>query len=454
MAVTWEMHLPLYEGLGTVLHNVGTLGSAGDGSQTGFQWTVDPTHGICLERDGVTGYITAVNTSDTQNGTIAFWMYPHALTTSTLFYRHNLALHLLSDGSLRLFVYGLGYYILTEASLISTNTWYHVAVVTSPTSVNLYLNGASIKSQSATVPSTKYPQLHFMYGWYDGLVQNLRYSPNVATGTDISTLYADETPAAEPPPPGTVVLPAGALQVSAGTRNNLTLTFSEELGSWSKSDAGFDVLSGYRNTNHEYAIIAGRQCYVDEFDVGHNDGASVNEGYGTLTGTVTSGGEYSITDSAAIFQTTGDGLAGCRLLAKPSGGEWQERTIIGNYATTLYVDSPFSPTVSGGTYVIAPIDFYWESKWMDLGDPTVRKRIYYLQAWLSETNTTHAITVKYKTEYDEDWNETTLSNADEFAKILTPSRGRKVKLRFEHEWPNEEVEIQSFQFVHAPKRFN
>ena len=450
MAVSWEMHLPVNEGLGTTLYNAGTLGSAGNGRHYHMAWTVDLTRDMCLERDGGLGYITTATMPGGQDATIAFWMYPHALS-GTLFQRYNIALYLRSDGSLRLSLLGSGVNIYTAASVVAINTWYHVAVVTSSTGVTIYLDGSSVKNQTVTVPDVSKSAITFAFSTFDGLIQTIRFSDDVATGKDISDLYTAET---TDPQVGTVVLPPGALPAVVAPRNNLTLTFDEELGVWAKSDMGFDVLAGYRGTDYEYAIIACRQCYVDEFDVGHNDGASVNEGYGALAGTVTSGGVYSITDSAAIFQTAGDGLAGCRLLAKPSGGEWQERTIIGNYATTLYVDSPFSPTVSGGTYVIAPIDFYWESKWMDLGDPTVRKRIYYLQAWLSETNTTHAITVKYKTEYDEDWNETTLSNADEFAKILTPSRGRKVKLRFEHEWPNEEVEIQSFQFVHAPKRFN
>lgn len=457
MAVTWGIHLPLTDGLGYYLANVGTYGPSGNASHFGCDWVVDGTRGLCLKFDGLTSYAsTALVTHDMETYTFAGWIkiasFPESESIVACFgFSTNHALSVVNDGSLKCTYYS--WTVSSAASLIATDTWYHVALVRDTLAATLYINGSAVgtgalgQSRYADHPVdiTLGSSGRHMY-LLDGCMQNFRYSSDVAEAADIAALYTAES---------TTIIPQTALQSIPPDRNNLTLVFDESTGAWSKYDIGFDFLSGYRNSQYEYAILGSRQGYVHEIDVGDNDGASVNEGYATLSGDVDSGGTDNIVDNSAAFQTLGDGLAGCKVFARPdSTSDWQERTIIGNYATKLYVDRPFVPSVNGGEYVIAPIDFYWESRWMDLGDPAVRKRIYYLQAWLQETDTTEDITVKYKTEYDEDWNSTTLSTDDEFAKILTPTRGRKVKLRFEHIMPNEPVEIESFQFIHAPKRFN
>lgn len=463
MAVTWGIHLPLTDGLGYYLANVGTYGPSGNAYHFGCDWVVDGTRGLCLKFDGLTSYAaTSRVIPDMDTYTFAGWIkiasFPESesiivcsLLFDTLGSATRLALSVVNDGSLKCTYYSET--VSSAASLIATDTWYHVALVRDTLSTTLYINGSAVGTGALAQSSYAYHPVTITLGSsgkntysLDGCMQNFRYSSDVAEAADIAALYTAES---------TTIIPQTALQSIPPDRNNLTLVFDESTGAWSKYDIGFDFLSGYRNSQYEYAILGSRQGYVHEIDVGDNDGASVNEGYATLSGDVDSGGTDNIVDNSAAFQTLGDGLAGCKVFARPdAASDWQERTIIGNYATKLYVDRPFLPNVSGGEYVIAPIDFYWESRWMDLGDPAVRKRIYYLQAWLRETETTEDITVKYKTEYDEDWNSTTLSTDDEFAKILTQTRGRKVKLRFEHIMPNEEVEIESFQFIHAPKRFN
>lgn len=455
MAVTWHIHWPLTEGLGEVLNNVGTLGPTANIKQNYCDWVVDGDRGLCLEQNGTFASISS-GVNDvipySTSCTIAFFVQPIHLPSGqkVLFVVGE------SSPSGNYFDIQLTYQgavvvgfptadLQTANSVITEGTWHHVAVVISATSAEIFIDGTSVKSGSVIHARTNAAKI-YSGDKIECRLQNIRYSTGEATAQEIADLYAAES---------ATVIPTTALPPDVPERNNVTLVFDETTGAWAKWDVGFDFLSGYRNSKYEYAILGARQGYVHELDVGNNDGASVNEGYSTLSGDVTSGGDTSITDTSAAFQTLGDGLAGCRVFARADDeSDWQERTIIGNYATKLYVDRPFMPSVNGGEYVIAPIDFYWESRWMDLGDPAVRKRIYYLQAWLQETDTTEDITVKYKTEYDEDWNDTTLSTDDEFAKILTPTRGRKVKLRFEHIMPNEPVEIESFQFIHAPKRFN
>ena len=124
---------------------------------------------------------------------------------------------------------------------------------------------------------------------------------DVAEAADIAALYTASIPPHS----------ANRTPVDSPDRNNLTLVFDESTGAWSKYDVGFDFLSGYRNSQYEYAILGARQGYVHEIDVGDNDGASVNEGYATLIGDVDSGGIDDIVDNSAAFQTLGDGLAGC-----------------------------------------------------------------------------------------------------------------------------------------------
>jgi len=455
MAVTWDIHWPLTEGLGETLNNVGTLGPAANIEQRNCDWVVDGTRGLCIEQNGVFSSVSSgVNAviPYSTSCTITFFVKPIHLPSGdqVLFVVGEASpsssyfdIRLTGQGGVNV---GLPTEdVETADSLLSDDTWYHVAVVISPTLAEIFIDGTSVKSESVVYSRTGTATI-YSGSQIECRLQNVRYSTGAATAQEIADLYSAES---------STVIPSTALPPNVPDRNNLTLVFDESTGAWSKYDIGFDFLSGYRNSQYEYAILGARQGYVHEIDVGDNDGASVNEGYATLIGDVDSGGTDNIVDNSAAFQTLGDGLAGCRVFARADDeSDWQERTIIGNYATKLYVDRPFVPSVNGGSYVIAPIDFYWESRWMDLGDPAVRKRIYYLQAWLQETDTTEDITVKYKTEYDEDWNDTTLSTDDEFAKILTPTRGRKVKLRFEHIMPNEPVEIESFQFIHAPKRFN
>jgi len=431
MAVIWDMHWPLTEGLGERLNNVGTLGPTANLWHRNCDWVVDGDRGLCLEFNGLSSIADTFSRiiSDPNTFTASAWVKLNALPATSgdlsiifCFYNVAYALSVKNDGVLQ---YREGTTTVESTTELSDDTWYHVAVVRRANDIELYVNGAS--ETTRTIASLSNGAVAIVLGQtgknihpFNGRMQNVRYSTGSADDNDIAALYAAESSA---------VIPSTALPPNVPERNTVTLAFDETTGAWAKWDVGFDFLSGYRNSKYEYAILGARQGYVHELAVGHNDGASVNEGYATLAGTVTAGGVTDITDSVATFQTLGDGLAGCRIFGRVTGGDWQERIIIGNYATKLYVDRPFSPTVN--EYVIAPIAWHWESRWMDLGDPAVRKRIYYLQAWVKETNADNDITVKYKTEYDEDWNETALGTDDEFQKISTATRGRKIKLRFE-----------------------
>jgi hypothetical protein len=234
-------------------------------------------------------------------------------------------------------------------------------------------------------------------------------------------------------------------------RNNITFAFG--LNAIAKWDVGFDVISRRRDAENDSVLIAARNGYIHELGSGNDDGASVNGVNGTLTGTITGGGTDTIVDSTATFTTTGDGLSGVGVYGRTSGtAAWQRRTIVSNTATTLYLDSAFTGTAAG-TYVVAPIDWYWESRWMDMGDMSIVKRLRFIQFWLDISGASSGIIVKWKSDVESDWQSQTLTTSDDFAKLITNTRGRKIKFRFESVMPNQPVTIEAFQSVFDPKRF-
>jgi hypothetical protein len=147
--------------------------------------------------------------------------------------------------------------------------------------------------------------------------------------------------------------------------------------------------------------------------------------------------------------TVGDGLAGVEFVAVPTDTTLatQKRLILYNTATELHLDGPLLPAVTG-TYYIGPIDWFWESRWMDMGDAGINKKWHQLQAYCEENEAT--VTFKYKTTKVEDWVTTTFSTADEFIKVLLEGdsrNGRKIKVRFEHIATDETPELTAFQTI-------
>ena len=116
--------------------------------------------------------------------------------------------------------------------------------------------------------------------------------------------------------------------------------------------------------------------YFWEFWGGAADGV-VQSGL-AMTGTVTSAGATTMTDSGAAWPTTDNGLAGLMVRTRSPGGTWgANRPIISNTATVITTNPGLSPTPSvGDEYAFGRIDAYWQSGWLDFGAPGVRKRIH------------------------------------------------------------------------------
>jgi hypothetical protein len=147
--------------------------------------------------------------------TIEAWIKPESLTDfDVIVSKDNVgvsrsyALHLKADGALHAYVFGTGGSGQVEsestAGIISTGTWYHVAMVFDVTAdtIDLYLNGTETGYQidsSGTVTSVTDSSAPFSIGsrqnsgteekFYDGLIDDVRFWNDKRTSTEISDNY-------------------------------------------------------------------------------------------------------------------------------------------------------------------------------------------------------------------------------------------------------------------------
>ncbi len=236
------------------------------------------------------------------------------------------------------------------------------------------------------------------------------------------------------------------------TDGRRTMVYDEETDSWAKWTVPFDYLVSAEHSSAQRELLGARNGYIHRLFEGTTDGSAVGSTESaTLSGSLSGNSTAVITDGTATFPTAGDGLAGVPLLTvNTADSAEQERLIIGNTATVLNLDRALSPAVTG-TYYIAPVNFFYETRFMDLGTTNV-KRIWRTLLWVKENSST--VTLKWKTETHETFQSQTFSTADEFIQLITDSRGRRLKLRFENLTPAEAVEIESFQVEYSPRKRN
>ncbi len=464
MAITWDIRWPMSEGKGSVATNVAPSGSIYRANLTNCEWYYDSVRKTCIKMNGTSSRIA--KQVDPLYGitalTIGGWFKLDSLKSQTLFQLHTTKtvawVYASPNGSISFTTYDTSGSTITSdtlttgASVVAAGTWYHVVASVHGTTKNIWVNGAISKAATHSItmgwrgdkPELVVGSFHYGDKFYlplDGLVQSVRLTDDsTVADADVAAWYTAES--------GTVATAPVAPYVD--NRNNRTLVYSLDTQAWGLWDVGFDCLASHSNEDNLWMTVGGRQGFVHQLFSGGDDGATIRGGTNTLTGTMTSGGTDSITDSSADFTTLGNGLAGCRVFARSSStAEWQSRYVLSNTSTVLYLSSAFSPTVTG-TYIVAPIDWYWESRWMDMGDPWVVKRFFQFAAWLTESETTsNSITFKHKTDSNETWTSTTFANTDEFVRFVTNNRGRKIKIRFENVYPYEPAEIRAFQLIFA-----
>lgn len=232
-----------------------------------------------------------------------------------------------------------------------------------------------------------------------------------------------------------------------------TLVYNEIFESWALWDIGFDVLELRPTDANEYRLLGLRDGFCWTIEESESDGGDVATA-AELTGTSTGSGAHYIDDSGAAWPTTHNGLAGCYVDWEQSAGNWQRYRILGNTATRLYVHADLSAVASrAGAYVIAGIDWHWQSRYMDMGNPGSAKRYFSLSTWQAQQSGSNTITLRHRTETNEAWTSTTLATSDEFARIDLPNRGRAIQIEFSDESPNKPAEIEGFQVAFAERRF-
>lgn len=117
------------------------------------------------------------------------------------------------------------------------------------------------------------------------------------------------------------------------------------------------------------------------WDTGTTDGAGNEKGGGLLVGQVVSATSLSVTVSAtSALPTDGEGLKGSTFYIKSGLGAGQWRTIVRNDEDTVYFSEELSLTPdTTASFQIGSIEFEWNLKDSDLGQPTRVKTLRFLQ---------------------------------------------------------------------------
>lgn len=324
---------------------------------------------------------------------------------------------------------------------IPLNQWVHVAACWSNSVYNLYVNGYEYGRKAGTTINSVSGTSHWRIGdtishaQFSGRIHNAWWVDNSAlTRRQINDIYEYE------------------VWSVYGNRDRITMVYDENTQTWAKWDAGWDYFCIAEHSQNRIETLATRRGFVYRLFDGTGDGFGDQYGSNlTKSGTLTAVSGSSITDATASFPTENYGLAGTDVLCvNTSDGSTQRRLILNNTATALYLDQPILPAVTG-TYYVAPIEWYWESRWMDVGDPYVMKRFYRFAMWLAEAADATTVTFKYKTDYSETWVSTTFTNADEWTKFVMNHRGRKLKIRFENYSGDAPIEIAAFTSFFSPR---
>lgn len=317
----------------------------------------------------------------------------------------------------------------------SDGKWHHVVVAHKGNhSQCLYVDGVLVAQGTTT--ATIGTISAFFAGQtasanFDGYLQNAFYIANIAlTATHVKEIYEEEVK-------------------ELLKKKRVTFSFDEETQAWDKWDKDFDTLVLAEQTSAQNDLLGARNGFIHKLLHGDRDGAGFLFG-GPMgdSGTLSSETGPNITDSGALFPVEGDGLAGVEFVAVPDdldANTIQRRRILYNTATEVQLNAALVPAVTG-TYYIGPIDTYWETRWMDLMDPAHVKRVFRLLVWVTENTAT--VTYKFKTDENETFTSGTFSTADEFIEKIMNTRGRRLKLRFEHIATDETFEIESFQTLY------
>ena len=155
-----------------------------------------------------------------------------------------------------------------------------------------------------------------------------------------------------------------AVPQGSETENSLVYVYDRYTDTWWTEEYVHPAFYFYDlDSDGSPALFYGQGKYIVQDNTGGNDGVPS----GTVTGTVTTGGTTSFSDSAASFYTTGGGLEERYVHVYRSGVLVGHRRLVSNTATQVSWSSSGSGggtlTVSiGDTYDIGAVTWDWTSK--------------------------------------------------------------------------------------------
>lgn len=333
---------------------------------------------------------------------------------------------------------------------LTAGGWHHVVCTHNGDKSSIYLDGAlveSVDAEAASYGQDEGSDFHIgrdvagtASAYLDGKIDHLIISRTVWNADTIRKLYEE----------GKAAL-GGSEPLAAESK---TLIINYRTGRTRVIDRAFATLKEIEmDDGSTKFLVADDTGFVYEANTLDNDGAGVS---GTVTGTLTSAGADTLTDSAATFYTDGDGLKGVEIWAVMTNGVIQKRTIQENTATQITVVEKWSPTtITGATYYIGPINFVHRTPILDGGAAQLVKKWNYMQV-LQEKQDEVDKPVSIKTSLDmaSTFTERTTINTDDFTLHANINqRSRTMQYEIEQYHPNVPVEIleveQEFEVLDA-----
>lgn len=415
-------------------------------------YVTDTARGAVAVLDGSSDYYSGAYASYPEAFTFGLWYQPASLSATAKVIAE------LVDGAA-----GYKFYLehaangalwgaaknATSANLVKSvpftlevGAWHHIVLVKVGSATKLFVNGAIVAWGTAATGggsnsgtgALSIGQGPIVAGKADGRYSNAWLCSLALTDTQVREVWAYES-------------------TGYKNRRRLTLAYDEVAGGWAKWDGEADALLSATWSANRVETFGGEKGFIHRLFDGYSNGSDYVDGYEiTRSGSLTANASNTVSDAGYTFFAGFSGLAGAPIvMVNAADGAIQRRIIVGNTATALYWDRPLQPAVTG-TWYLAPIEFAWESRWMDFDAPAWVKRLYWFHLWMKE-DATSTVTVKYKTDYDETWKTISVAMTDEFAKDSAPGRGRKIKVRFEAlNSSYEEIELTAWQFIATLKR--
>lgn len=254
----------------------------------------------------------------------------------------------------------------------------------------------------------------------------------------------------------------------------VTLIFNERTGGIQYSDLEIEAFYVDSPDSGAPRLLASWRGYLVELDYGTNDGGtkvvSDADSTPTLTGTVTAGGDHTLTDSAQSWPTTSQNVGSANYADACSGlaGLWvtkvdqsspavlESRRIFYNSTTRLWVQTAWDTNpVAGDTFYIAGIPWHWKSPAIfPQGDPSEDARQHRLTAFFNKADSGESVSVDTWHDGTMEVDVATMSTDERRQEVLLQGRAREYEFRFENLNPDEPVEIEGLllSFMEAAVR--